>query len=119
MTPELPRAPMRAPWAAACITADTECSETGDISCTLACMVRNMLVPVSPSGTGKTLSALTTGTCFSSHVMPAVSISFIPGPSAKSDPLRELLLVKLPSQATCGVRTLARYGAGGAASPHC
>ena len=38
-------------------------------------MVRYMLVPVSPSGTGKTLIALTDSVCFSSQAAAAANIS--------------------------------------------
>src|SRR3989337_2154652 len=40
-------------------------------------MVRNMLVPVSPSGTGKTLMAFTDSACFSSQPAAAANISRI------------------------------------------
>ncbi len=38
-------------------------------------MVSSMLVPQSPSGTGKTFRALMSGTLFSSHEVAAANIS--------------------------------------------
>jgi hypothetical protein len=59
MTPELPRAPMSEPWvmapAMASISASTERAAS---SFTTDWSVSDMLVPVSPSGTGNTLSLL-------------------------------------------------------------
>ena len=57
MTPELPRAPMREP----CVTAAASffmvaSAGRASISATTVAKVRDMFVPVSPSGTGKTLS---------------------------------------------------------------
>src|SRR3990170_2840715 len=60
MTPELPRAPISAPCATACTTsAMEEASGSLATSSQADCIVRHMLVPVSPSGIGKTLSELT------------------------------------------------------------
>src|SRR4030081_356149 len=59
MTPELPRAPIRAPWLARLAIAERSASSTSRMSSIADCNVRSMLVPVSPSGTGNTLSAST------------------------------------------------------------
>ena len=59
MTPELPRAPMREPWVIALAMSSMEASAgRAWTSLTTVPRVRDMLVPVSPSGTGKTLSLL-------------------------------------------------------------
>ena len=60
MTPELPRAPMSEPWVTALHRA-LESAPMGSALTSLATdsMVSDMLVPVSPSGTGKTLRRLT------------------------------------------------------------
>src|SRR5450759_620038 len=60
MTPELPRAPMSDPWVTAWQTSPSGASSPSlAISTTTASIVSDMLVPVSPSGTGNTLSLLT------------------------------------------------------------
>src|ERR1700716_2740088 len=55
MTPEFPRAPISAPCAARLAVRERAASSTSRMSSTADCRVRSMLVPVSPSGTGKTL----------------------------------------------------------------
>ena len=53
MTPELPRAPIKEPWAMALQTSDISASSArGPSSAATDSMVSVMLVPVSPSGTG-------------------------------------------------------------------
>src|SRR5438034_2008909 len=59
ITPELPRAPISAPCAARLAMAERSGSSSPRMSSTADCSVKSMLVPVSPSGTGKTLSAST------------------------------------------------------------
>src|SRR6059058_2835338 len=59
ITPELPRAPIRAPCAARLAIAERSGSSSPRMSSTADCNVNSILVPVSPSGTGKTLSAST------------------------------------------------------------
>ena len=59
MTPELPRAPMSEPWVMALAMSSMEASAgSASTSPTTVLSVSDMLVPVSPSGTGKTLSLL-------------------------------------------------------------
>src|SRR4030088_439124 len=58
MTPELPLAPIRLPWAAIRAILLTSLAWESLMSSTADCRVSSMLVPVSPSGTGKTLSRL-------------------------------------------------------------
>ncbi len=59
MTPELPRAPMSEPCVMALATASMGAlAGRASTSFTTVLSVRLMLVPVSPSGTGKTLSLL-------------------------------------------------------------
>ena len=52
MTPLLPRAPISEPWLTASQIASRSSAGTASISSTTASSVRDMLVPVSPSGTG-------------------------------------------------------------------
>ena len=60
MTPELPRAPMREPWVMAlAISSMVASAGRAWTSLTTVPRVSDMFVPVSPSGTGKTLSLLT------------------------------------------------------------
>ncbi len=56
ITPELPRAPLSAPRATACIISPAMTKSRLVISRTAAFMVCDIFVPVSPSGTGKTFS---------------------------------------------------------------
>ena len=57
MTPEFPRAPISEPCVMACAMSDIEALSGRDsISCTTVANVSDMFVPVSPSGTGNTLS---------------------------------------------------------------
>ena len=59
MTPELPRAPIREPWVMAPAMAFMSASAgRAESSLVTEASVSDMLVPVSPSGTGKTLSLL-------------------------------------------------------------
>ena len=59
ITPELPRAPMREPWVIALAMSSMVASAgRASTSRTTVPSVRDMFVPVSPSGTGKTLSLL-------------------------------------------------------------
>ena len=59
MTPELPRAPIREPWVMAPAMASMSASAgRAESSLVTEASVSDMLVPVSPSGTGKTLSLL-------------------------------------------------------------
>ena len=59
MTPELPRAPMSEPCVMAAAMSAMEASlGSASTSATTVPSVSDMLVPVSPSGTGKTLSLL-------------------------------------------------------------
>src|ERR1035437_3146253 len=82
MTPLLPRAPIREPWAAARITeAAEERVGAAWASSTAERMVRYMLEPVSPSGTGKTLSSLTCSWLACSHARELRS------PARKAPPL--------------------------------
>ena len=69
MTPLLPLAPMRAPRAMAEATSAAEPVLTPAASSTTASMVRCMLVPVSPSGTGNTLRAFTASTLADSRAV--------------------------------------------------
>ncbi len=59
ITPELPRAPIRLPWEASLAILLTSAALDSLTSSTALWSVSSMLVPVSPSGTGKTLSRLT------------------------------------------------------------
>ena len=81
MTPELPRAPLSAPRAAAAATTETSALSTAESSLTALIMVRDMLVPVSPSGTGKTFSASTAALLCSSIAAPSMIISLRRRPS--------------------------------------
>jgi len=69
MTPELPRAPISAPSETTRATWDTVSCGRESSSASAARMVRDMFVPVSPSGTGKTFSELTMSTCASSQAL--------------------------------------------------
>ena len=62
MTPLLPRAPISDPWLMASHVAASS-SGADSISATTASSVRAMFVPVSPSGTGYTLSRLMPASC--------------------------------------------------------
>ena len=59
--PELPWAPMSDPWAMAWDTSSSD--EVPSRAPTTDSMVRDMLVPVSPSGTGYTLSRFRDSRC--------------------------------------------------------
>src|SRR5690348_12917747 len=85
MTPELPRAPISAPRESFSAMTAAESSSESAISLVAARIVSDMLVPVSPSGTGKTLSALMASRCCSSQAWPA-RIAFL-----RSCPLKTLV----------------------------
>ena len=70
MTPELPRAPLSAPLETLSHTSMKALEGQAESSFTADCIVRDILVPVSPSGTGKTLSASTFALLFSSSLAP-------------------------------------------------
>ena len=72
---------MSAPRATACIISPALTRSRLVISRTAAFMVWDMFVPVSPSGTGKTLSWSTACRFFSSSAAPADIISFSRIPS--------------------------------------
>src|SRR3954468_12430882 len=82
MTPEFPRAPMSAPNAAAAATrsADTV-GPSASASASAARTVAIMFEPVSPSGTGKTLSAWISPTAASSEAAAARKAPRRPAPS--------------------------------------
>ena len=63
ITPELPRAPISAPSAIAAVTLLTLRSAGASASSRADWIVASVLEPVSPSGTGNTLSAFTSSTC--------------------------------------------------------
>src|ERR671935_384238 len=68
MTPELPRAPIRLPWAAMRAILLTSVALESLMSSTADCSVSSMLVPVSPSGTGNTFRRLTSSWLAASQV---------------------------------------------------
>ena len=71
MTPLLPRAPSRAARAIALLIAPTVADAESGISTEVAARsVSVMLMPVSPSGTGKTLRALMASALASRHAAP-------------------------------------------------
>ena len=74
MTPELPRAPRSAPFETQSHTSIKVLEEVMESSLTADCMVRDIFVPVSPSGTGKTLSASTFARLFSNIFAPTRTI---------------------------------------------
>src|SRR5256885_1558385 len=67
MTPEFPRAPMSAPCDARRAVRERSESSRSGMSSTADCKVRSMLVPVSPSGTGKTFRESTSSRLTVSH----------------------------------------------------
>ena len=71
ITPEFPRAPISAPCAMLCAIWPAFAESFFATSWQAACMVSDMFVPVSPSGTGKTLRELTVCWLVLSHVSPA------------------------------------------------
>ena len=75
MTPELPRAPRSRAEA----VIEAACSIVSGVffrsSATAAAIVMDILVPVSPSGTGKTFSALMSSLLFSSDAAADLAIS--------------------------------------------
>ena len=71
MTPLLPRAPSSAPRAIALLIVPTVADAASGTSADVAARsVSVMLMPVSPSGTGKTLSALMASALASRHSAP-------------------------------------------------
>src|SRR5690349_11529061 len=82
MTPEISRAPMSAPKAAAAATRSAETvGPTASASARAARTVAIMFEPVSPSGTGKTFSALTSSTAASRPAAAARKAPRRPSPS--------------------------------------
>ncbi len=81
MTPELPFAPISAPRAASFAASATEAAPW--MPSMAAFMVRDMLVPVSPSGTGKTLIALRASACSRSAAAPSANARASEGPSIR------------------------------------
>ncbi len=73
MTPELPRAPRSAPLEIRSHT-DEKSVAAAESSFTADCMVSDIFVPVSPSGTGNTLSESTFARLFSRSFAPARTI---------------------------------------------
>ena len=72
ITPLLPRAPSSAPRAIALLIAPTVAdADSGSSAAVAARSVNSMLMPVSPSGTGKTLSALMASALASTQPAPA------------------------------------------------
>ena len=81
ITPELPRAPIRLPSAARAATSEIGASCSFADSSVAARRVRYMFVPVSPSGTGKTLRSLRTCRYFLKKYVPAARNFAYPRPS--------------------------------------
>src|SRR5215471_9630748 len=86
MTPELPRAPIRLPWAATRAILPTSPAWDSRMSSTADCSVRSMFVPVSPSGTGKTFRRLISSWCAFSHARLPNSACFRSWPSTLPAP---------------------------------
>ena len=80
ITPEFPRAPFSAPSDAADATSLTESLLQFCISLAALCIVIDILVPVSPSGTGNTLSESIYALFFSSSAAPVRYISLSTAP---------------------------------------
>lgn len=74
MTPELPRAPLSAPLETASHSSERRLEVHRFISLTADWMVSDIFVPVSPSGTGNTLSESTFALFISSTFAPAATI---------------------------------------------
>ena len=74
MTPELPRAPFKAPLATASQSSGRRLDEHRPSSLTADCMVKDILVPVSPSGTGNTFNESTFALFISSTRAPEIII---------------------------------------------
>src|SRR3989304_3820373 len=75
MTPLLPRAPISAPLAIAWATSEVFVSVGRAASAIVERIVSSILVPVSPSGTGKTFRALITVAFLSNQRVAAQNIS--------------------------------------------
>ena len=71
MTPEFPRAPIKRPLAKIPAASPTVEAERSDTSLAPFSMVIPILVPVSPSGTGKTFKEFTYSACLFKRVAPA------------------------------------------------
>ena len=74
MTPELPRAPRSRPLAVILAASSTVAGSCFFSSSTAVEMVRLMLVPVSPSGTGNTLRSLISCFWAAMHAAPNSTI---------------------------------------------
>ena len=74
MTPELPRAPRSRPEAVTLAASSTVAGWHLRSSFTAVWMVRHILVPVSPSGTGNTLRSLMVCFCWAMHAAPKATI---------------------------------------------
>src|SRR5215207_9784924 len=81
MTPELPRAPMRAPKLMAAAMRSAGWPATASASSSAALTVATMFVPVSPSGTGNTLRPLISSVWASRLATAARNASSNPAPS--------------------------------------
>ena len=81
ITPELPRAPMRLPCEASLAILLTSAAFDSFTSSTADCRVSSMFVPVSPSGTGKTLSRFTSSWLVPSQLRLPSSARLNSGPS--------------------------------------
>src|SRR5256885_7818933 len=102
MTPEFPRAPISAPCEARRAVRERSASSRSRMSSTADCKVRSMLVPVSPSGTGKTFRESTSSRLTVSHA---------------SEP-RRASLNRRPSHSVMGmVAVPVRLGISAAATP--
>src|SRR3989304_2035934 len=118
ITPELPRAPMSAPCDIHDIILPAPSSGQLCASSMTARMVRCMFVPVSPSGTGKTLIALTEAACFCSQAAAAANISRSWPPESVSMVTRVAMVHPtsqrlLPSR-SCGASALLHIAVGAA-----
>src|SRR5437879_3364813 len=91
ITPELPRAPIRLPCEANLAILLTSAAFDSLMSSTADCSVSNMLVPVSPSGTGNTLRRLTSSWLADSQVRLPSRACLNRGPSTPAG-LREAIV---------------------------
>ena len=76
ITPELPRAPRSAPLETASHISSKRFEEQAFISVMADCIVRDIFVPVSPSGTGNTFRA-STFALFISNILAPVETIFL------------------------------------------
>src|SRR5215471_2711473 len=93
ITPELPRAPIRLSWAAIRAILLTSLACESRTCSTADCSVSSMLVPVSPSGTGNTLSRLTSSWCAPSHARLPSNACFRSWPFTLPPPVLSALVV--------------------------